>query len=348
MGTESEWGGTTKGGWKAVPVQFLRRYVQLSITTEEAMFIIMIHSYVQGTQKMHPKVQTMARMLGKSAGTVRRYIRTLRSRGYLTTKHKGTHQTYHFDGLYDALHNLVSGTDYTDMESLAEEACSKDAQSSSQDSSDLDSLENEDCSNLDSREGEDCSNMDTIYREESREIDPSLSGKGSGPSPLASVIASAVKQVGGRKEKVLPSGKTNFRVRRRREPRIKPPSEFTARDVFNLLGEGMQAKFGHPTGRATAKELGQLKAMIEEYTPADVVLATEQMIDRWDDLKPHVKVNGFPSVSLLYGYRRSIVPWSREDSRNTKPAWGAHFKKEDERPPGEESGFSEEFLTGKT
>jgi len=346
MGIDSEWGGTTKGGWKAVPIRFLRRYVQLGITTEEAMFIIMIHSYVQGTQKMHPKVETMARMMGRSVGSVRAYIRSLRKKEYLTTKHRGTHQTYYFDQMYDALDNLVVEEDQQDPYRLDDGDCPDIDGLVSLDS--MRSAEAKKAQRLDpdSLDGEDCQDPDTIYREDSGEKRVSPSEKRAGTS-LASVIDSALVETTRRASRARERPRARTLNSARAQPRApasaKEPGQFNCNDVGSLLSEAMQNVFGHVMV-VTAKERAQLKAMIKEYGAAETVVAATEMVDRWDELKPIISVTGFPSVALLYGYRRTIVPWSATSPGSLKPSWGAHFNKADERPPGEEAGFSEEFL----
>ena len=102
-----DWGGTSERGFVAVSRTFLRSYRELGLTLEEAMLVIMILEFSWGSSLPYPSVSTLANRTGKTPKTVRRYLRALRSKGFLRTKpRKGRSNAYDFGPLFSRLAEL--------------------------------------------------------------------------------------------------------------------------------------------------------------------------------------------------------------------------------------------------
>jgi hypothetical protein len=326
-----EWGGTTFTGWKAVPIVFLRNYAQLGITAEESLFIILVHSYVVGDQRLFPKAQTIAKEMGRSVPSVRSYIRSLRKKGFLTTTKKRYHQEYDFSVLYQELQAFSSPDSRTSESTKNTEAKPSDYQHpNTPDYQDPHSLL------LDRQEEE---------REKEEDLD---SPSGNPDSRLGRVISSSLA-AGKNRAKSKKSRKQDngeYRVKRRGEKPYerKDPSKYNCNDLGAMMRERIRDKFDVPVAQLTMKDRGQLKKLIKEFGAKETVEAAEAMITRWEELRGIIPVNGYPTVQVLFGFRRTIVPWSIRGESGKKPTWGAHFDKEDERPEGQEEGWDPSLL----
>lgn len=75
-----------------------------------------------------------------------------------------------------------------------------------------------------------------------------------------------------------------------------------------------------PQDKIIMKELGMLKRMIEEYGWEVIQHAIMYALDNWKQMD---YVNGYPSITAIYGFRQTIIPESRMGS-NKKAARGQH------------------------
>jgi hypothetical protein len=100
---ENEWGGLVANGFKAIPMSFLEIYPALGISHGEFVFIVKMHSFVIGKQKIFPKVETVAKSMGKSKACIQKFTRELKRKGFLATEPLKRTQIYNFAPLYQAI-----------------------------------------------------------------------------------------------------------------------------------------------------------------------------------------------------------------------------------------------------
>ena len=101
-----EWGGLLKRGWKAIPLVFIDNCMKLNISIGEAWFIVIAHGFTNGDNYICPKIDSIAKKMGKSKDSIKNYIRSLRKAGLLITIQKQYYQEYDFSPLYSKLRNL--------------------------------------------------------------------------------------------------------------------------------------------------------------------------------------------------------------------------------------------------
>src|SRR6185369_14637859 len=101
-----------RSGYMIVPSLFVRNYSRLkpAISTEEAMFILVVMTFKWGKSLPFPSYKTIASAMGVSDKMCRRYAQRLEAKGYLRRKGR-TYQTNEFDfrGLSNALYRVNAG-----------------------------------------------------------------------------------------------------------------------------------------------------------------------------------------------------------------------------------------------
>jgi hypothetical protein len=101
-----------RSGYVIVPSLFVRNYSRLkpAITTEEAMFILVVMTFKWGKSPPFPSYKTIASAMGVSDKMCRRYAQRLEAKGYLRRIGR-TYQTNEFDfrGLSNALYRINAG-----------------------------------------------------------------------------------------------------------------------------------------------------------------------------------------------------------------------------------------------
>lgn len=350
---KKEWGGTNEGGWRAVPLVFLQNLGKFSLTPSEVTFIITIHSLVKGEQKIFPKVKTIAGMMGVSDVTVRTYIRNLRRKKYLKTHKQKFTQIYDFSGLYEKIRQV-------EEEIAAKEDKSRPFKVEEGDSSKSKGAKGRDSSRciesnkIDSYPEEKVENNKinfAAHASEPPEEDTfALAPKGN-LSPLGIEIEKAKSKV-KEKRKNLRVGKGSninpFKSSRQvklKKPNGKPLDEYNCNDVGAMMQRDVKDKFGYRLSTLTMKDRKLLKTMIAEYGAEEVVVAAHEMIDRWEEFTTLVNLQGYPSISILWGYRDTIIPWSTEGVRKDhRYGYYEGFDPADKPKDGEIVGWGEDFM----
>lgn len=381
---DREWGGLTEGGWKTIPIVFIESYAQLGISAEQFAFIVTVHSFFRGQQQIFPQVEVIAELMGKSVGTVRRYIRDLRNVGYLITTNKGPAQRYDFTPLYKKIMeveklNVKSREYHTDGKSLFIQNGDKKSTTRGKGAT-----VHASCSDVNAKNE---SPPHPPYKEDNVDIyikdmptattdvvattevveengKNGSSGKsslgvieGTGrKSSLGNLLSTALEniQVRHAERKTRTRARIDFKGSKSPPKSNKPkgldrlvaksPSQYTCNDIAVLMQESMKEKWGYFMGKVTMKERGQLKNMIKEYGAEEVAVTAWKMVNLWEEVKGDLKLSGYPSIAILYGYRRSLVPWAANGGMpESRPSWAISFDPKSERPDGQESGWPEEW-----
>lgn len=314
----------TSAGWKAVPLKFIQRATELGVTSEEFMFIVVVHSFASGSQTMFPKIDTIAKMMGVSRYSVTGYIRSLRNKGLLSTRRLEKSQVYNFENLYE------------DLDDLEDRRPAKQAPPKPAKVADLQKPLGRDLQKPPYRD-----RMDSSEEEDS----PSENAP-SRPSPLAEAAEASLAEEKKRRVRSRKKSHDSFALSPQRSRVEKSRARYNCNDLGGFMQKLVKVKFGHFMGQLTGKDRKQLKRLIDEYGAETMCTAAEAMITKWEEFQRLTKVQGFPNPQVLYGYRRTVVPWSTNPEAAKAPNAAPHFTKEKERPDGEEVGWGEEFLEG--
>jgi hypothetical protein len=93
-------------GYAPIPRIFLENYCTLGMSMEEAMLVLHILDHTWGNIHIFPTAEHLAKVTGKSAQTIRMYLRSLGFKGYLVAKKVNGKKSYDWTPLMDALSNL--------------------------------------------------------------------------------------------------------------------------------------------------------------------------------------------------------------------------------------------------
>jgi len=110
-----------------------------------------------------------------------------------------------------------------------------------------------------------------------------------------------------RKNKPLSPGLVQtYSCRRQMAHDEKEPSEYNVNDMEIIFGNEWRAMGlkGKPV-RWTQKERGQLKDMIVDQSPEVVAGYLSYVFANWEDLRQRFRIQGYPSVPSMYGFRRT-------------------------------------------
>jgi len=112
----------------------------------------------------------------------------------------------------------------------------------------------------------------------------------------------------------------------------KEPSEYNGNDLYYLIQKLWRRNRwrGNPTP-FTRKDRKQAKGLIEEQSPEIVVEYFQYVFNNWNDISRRYRFKGMPSLGLLYGFRRQLLP---EALNQTEVAvgWGAEYTGSQEDP----------------
>jgi len=112
-------------------------------------------------------------------------------------------------------------------------------------------------------------------------------------------------------ELALQNSKKKRKVKMKKSPRDryeeKREDQYNVIDfefLFNDLWETSRIR-GNPY-RWTMKEKGQMKRFINEFSSEEIVKLFKYVFKNWRDIAIRYRLNSKPSVSLIYGFRRSF------------------------------------------
>ncbi len=319
-----DWGGTTKKGFTPVARAFLRHYVRLGISMEEAMLILHVLDYAWGSTLPFPKIATLCQYTGKTDKTIRNYLRSLRSKGLLKTRNKGGRSNeYDFSPLFDALREV------SDIPDKPEEA-TKHPQAT------LDEV-------LASTETTEQTTQDLHSQTTPDSTSPYKKKKEAEPpknnDPLRGVIdsalASATEKARGRK-----AANTGPGMKRLRRFLDKQPAQYNCNDIELVLAHAWKARWKRVAPpRFTGRDRKHAKDLITQYGAEETAKVVSTVVTQWEDYAAKFSLNGYPSMPLFYGYRNSLFPMVLEGGGTAKPKWGTHFDENESRDDGDEIGW---------
>jgi DNA-binding transcriptional regulator YhcF (GntR family) len=92
--------------WTPVSDVFLRHYIELNMTTAEAMFIILLMSHKWGKEAPYPSFKSLAKRMGVTMTTARGYGRHLEQLGLIHRELRvDDTNIFHLDHLFTLLEN---------------------------------------------------------------------------------------------------------------------------------------------------------------------------------------------------------------------------------------------------
>jgi hypothetical protein len=85
----------------------------------------------------------------------------------------------------------------------------------------------------------------------------------------------------------------------------------------------------------TVKDYSNAKRMVAQYGPESAAQIIIYAVTRWESVAQKIRVNSYPSMSIIYGFRNSISPLVLDGEAAIKPSWGSQFNPEtDSRSDG--------------
>lgn len=323
-----DWGGTTKKGFTPVARAFLRHYIQLGISMEEAMLILHVLDYAWCSTLPFPKVRTLCQYTGKTDKTIRNYLRSLRIKGFLKTRNRGGRSNeYDFSPLFERLRSVSDIPEAKEEVAPHPQAPLEDVPDVNE--SGLTDLTTQDLHTLPTQEKPIPYNNNN--EEEKITHDP-LRGV------LDTALLSSSRRAKGRKP-------ANSRVNTQGYKRLrkfldKSPKNYNCNDMELVLAHAWKSRWDKvPPPRFTGRDRKHAKDLIEHYGAAETAKVINTIVVEWETYSAKFSLGGYPSMPLFWGYRNSLFPLVLQGDSTGKPLWGTHFKKEDSRSEGDEVGW---------
>lgn len=355
-----DWGGTTRYGFTAVSRAFLQNYRALGLSMEEAMLVLHILDFQWGARLPFPKVETLVDMTGRSDQTIRKYLRKLRTLGLLrTVNRKGRSNQYDFSPLFVKLREIIEESRRAKKTEEAEEKPAEEPEFELLDGTEDDDEPEETTQNLHSRtpakrrgtlggewrpkpKSTATQNSHSLPTQDLYTVITRTKNKKDYASPLEAVIASAlaVARERARGRVAMPRKDPRGYMKRMAKFSDKPPESYNTSDleiVFRTawFGRGWRA----PPAAFTMKDKGQLKRLVEEFGPRETAEVITAIVTQWDVYMERYRVNGRPSVAVIYGFRGSWFSEVLDGEETAKPSWGSHFTEGDADDDGGATSF---------
>lgn len=123
-----------------------------------------------------------------------------------------------------------------------------------------------------------------------------------------------------KKKKTGPDSPERFAVEksaRRLRFEAKEPSEYNCNDIELAMRDAWKAK-GWKTNPPsfTMRDRKQAKEMLSDNGGEHITQAVQYMIQHWESISRRYRVNGFPSIRVLYGFRHSWIPEAIEGTKH--------------------------------
>ena len=93
-----------------------------------------------------------------------------------------------------------------------------------------------------------------------------------------------------------------------------------------------------PPPKWQAKDRANAKRLKETYGD-DIKKIIDFLFDNWANLKTKFNIDGLPSISILWGFRNSIVPLALGDATENSKSWGSSHDETQSRDDGDELGW---------
>jgi len=118
-------------------------------------------------------------------------------------------------------------------------------------------------------------------------------------------------------------------------------SDYTGNDLELLIAARWVEKgwLSQPPA-FTAKDYSNAKRFVVQYGPESAARIVNYAITHWEVVAQKIRVNSYPCMSILYGFRNSISPLVLDGDAVSKPSWGSQFNPQtDSRKSGDILGW---------
>ena len=344
----NRWGGLVDGGFGQVPRSFVRNTGRLGISGDVAMVIVAIHDYQWRDELPFPKVERLAESLGQTDRTIRRHLAWLRKKGYLTTRSRmGRSSEYDFTGLYEAIEGLEVVEPDKPVGSAPSEPSARSVEAKDEAFELLEESEVVPCPvRHDSPDMADMTVATGPYKQKNGHKKPTLGSAPSGGRGLAQLVIEAQSRSDAAKLTHRPVKKGSNPARALQKHLAKPPDKYNANDLEFVFRRAWGDKWKTRPPRFTMRDKKHAKDLNEEFGPADTAKVVSQTIHLWEDITRQFGLNGYPSMPMIFGFRRSLFPTILDGSVDgtKRPKWGTHFDEaEHSRPAGQEGGWGDQL-----
>jgi len=112
----------------------------------------------------------------------------------------------------------------------------------------------------------------------------------------------------------------------------KEASQYNSKDLEFVMAHCWSKKgWKSPSPIFGGKDLRHGKELIKIYGADITSQVITHSIENWESLVGDYNINGYPSMSIFWGFRNSIFPKYIDGDLNKdkKPSWGSHFESKD-------------------
>lgn len=341
MSSGNSWGGADRHGYAKAPHLFIRRFPELGLKPETAMLVLCIESFRFDDQRLpFPSVETLAASMGWSRSTIFRHLTALKSAALVIIRGRdGRSSAYDFAPLYSRLEELAHDsrptmprpTSDTGGSELRDPPFGPAVAPVTQGGISPVRPEEEE-----EQVEEPLSLTDRLAR-----LRTTTDATSRNASDVAEKRAKQRKQ--RRSTTPAPPARKVSAARARYQG--KKPHEYNANDMWFVLYDAWLVRWpSSKPGLFTGKDRNQGKQLIESYGAEVVAAVIHQTVEMWPDVMAKFRVNGFPSMAMIFGYRNSLVPWLLEegsDAARGSPSSvaGSQFDEKQDRETGQEGGW---------
>lgn len=296
-----KWHGIDERGFAPFCRILLEKYSSLNISMEEAMLIIHLMDYSWMGKNPFPSTDYFTEKTGKTPQTIRTYLRSLSYKGYLIPLTVGRYKTYDFSPLLTTVRSLVGISDpEPDPENWY-------------------------------------SGGRVTIEPDGKEVSQPPEGE----SRLKTLIDASMKLAKDKSKGRAPVQTSPSHWRRLQNFLDKKCSEYNAKDMELVLAmEWEKRTWKTPPPRFFGKDLKHAKDLINIYGSEFVAQVITTCVRDWEKISNKFKINGYPNMSIFWGFRNSIFPTIIDGELESEPSWGSQYDvNRDSRPEGEEIGW---------
>ncbi len=341
-----DWAGTKKYGYVQLGTFFLDHVQQLKISDGELVLIVQILRYSWEGKLPFPGVSTLAKKIGKTTRTVQLRMHALRDKKLVkVVSRPGTSNVYDFEPMFDQLRALVLECKCSTCTKRYRPLKDSSPPPLKDSSSDQDQKKKTKAKNL------------AGASEGSAADFSSLRARGEGGRVAETHPVTKTPSAGARElEKLVAEGNRRARetAKRRQPAKTKPdpqkqkerrwqdfssknPNDYNTNDLELVFADAYHERGWGTTPSFAGKERKLGKTLLEHYGGEATDKVIRDLVANWETYVAEFKLQGHPSMGLLFGWRNTFFPRVLEGpSKRAKPSWGAHFDEEDERGEDED------------
>lgn len=142
-----------------------------------------------------------------------------------------------------------------------------------------------------------------------------------------------------RKAQARPKTKRKSTNTRNMSPTELEVSEWMPKHVLDYFTiRWCEQSWKTPPPRWQAKDRANAKRLQEDYAES-IKKIIDFIFDNWPNLKAKFNIEGLPSISILWGFRNSIVPLALGDATENAKSWGSSHDTNQDRDDGDELGW---------